>query len=113
MTRQPMLIDWDDNCVVSSLLLQVPECVSPRMNLIDLRRILKTGGQLMAFGCAHPDVANCLALEVNTCLPPEAGFMGILVTLEDIMESLLQDRIYDESGIRDRDRVVATLQSKS
>ena len=67
-TRQSMLIDWDDNRVVSSLLLEGPECVSPRMNLIDLLCILQTGGQLMVFGCARPDVAN-LAFEVNTCLP--------------------------------------------
>ena len=30
--------------------------------------------------------------------------------IEDIMESLLQERIYDEWDARDRDRAVATLQ---
>lgn len=40
---------------------------------------------------------------------PEAGFMG-LVTLQDILESILQDRIYDEMDIRDRDFAVLRLQ---
>ena len=35
--------------------------------------------------------------------------MGI-VTLQDIMESLLQERIYDEWDIKDRDRAVNLLQ---
>jgi hypothetical protein len=35
--------------------------------------------------------------------------MGV-VCLEDIMESILQDRILDEEDARDRDRAVATLQ---
>jgi metal transporter CNNM len=107
ITRQLMLIDWDDNREISTLPLQRPTCVSPRMNLVDLFEILQTHGPLMTFVCARPDLAN-RALAAELPIPVEAGFMGI-VTFVDIMESILQDRIYDESDIRDRDRAVATL----
>lgn len=108
MVRQLILIDWDHEREVSTLPLQRPICVSPRMNLVDLMRILRSKGFLMAFVCARPDLAN-KALDAAKPLPPEAGFMGI-VTLQDVVESLLQERIYDEWDIRDRDRAVATLQ---
>jgi metal transporter CNNM len=108
MTRQLMMIDWDDEREVSSLPLQRPVTVSPRMNLVDLLQLLRVGGHLMAFVCARPDLAN-KALETEQAIPVEAGFMGI-ITLEDVMESILQNRIYDEEDIRDRDRAVATLQ---
>ena len=108
MVRQLMLIDWDHCREVSTLPLQRPKCVSPRMNLVDGLRLLRSQGSLMAFVCARPDLAN-RALQAERPIPVEAGYMGV-VTLQDIMESLLQDRIYDEVDIKERDRAVTTLQ---
>ena len=108
MTRQLMLIDWDHEREVSTLPLVRPMCISPRMNLVDLLKVLKKGGSLMAFVCARPDVAM-KALKIKQPIPSEAGFMGI-ITLEDVMECILQDHINDEWDARDRDRAVATLQ---
>ena len=107
VTRQLMLIDWDHKRELSRLQLQRPVCVSPRMNLIDLFENLQKNAPLMTFVCVRPDLAN-KALAAEKPIPIEAGFMGI-VTLVDIMESILQDRIYDEEDIKDRDRAVATL----
>ena len=107
ITRQLMVIDWDDLRLISTLPLQRPTCVSPRMNLIDLFELLQKDGRMLTFVCARPDLAN-KALKCELPIPVEAGLMGI-ITLVDIMESILQDRIYDEGDIRDRDRAVATL----
>jgi hypothetical protein len=67
--------------------------------LVDLLNLFQTGGKGMRGGhmalvCAKPHVGN-EALRKGDCLPKEAGLMGI-ITLEDVLEALLQEQIYDE-----------------
>lgn len=107
ITRQLMMIDWNDLREIRTLPLQRPTCVSPRLNLVDLLRLLQSKGPLLTFVCARPDLAN-RAMKAHLPIPIEAGLIGI-ITLVDIMESVLQDRIYDESDIRDRNQAVSTL----
>lgn len=107
MTRQLIMIDWDDERTVSSLHLYIPPCVSPRMNLIRLLHLLRKGGSLIAFICAGPHIAE-RALNEGRAIPPEAGFMG-LVTLQDVLESVIQERIYDEEDISERNLASAVL----
>ncbi|GKY97094.1 hypothetical protein MPSEU_000667900 [Mayamaea pseudoterrestris] len=107
MTRHLMVIDWDDERPANSLPLQRPPCVSPRMNLVKLISLLKDNGSHIAFVCARPDVAK-KALDREQEIPPEAGFMG-LVTLEDVLEELIQDTILDERDYRDRELEAARL----
>mmetsp|Transcript_32507 Transcript_32507/g.55435 ORF Transcript_32507/g.55435 Transcript_32507/m.55435 type:complete len:142 (-) Transcript_32507:76-501(-) len=87
--------------------MYIPPCVSPRMNLIRLLHLLRKGGSLIAFVCAGPQIAE-RALDEGRAIPPEAGFMG-LVTLQDVLESVIQERIYDEEDISERNLASAVL----
>ncbi|KAL7508931.1 hypothetical protein ACHAXN_005985 [Cyclotella atomus] len=107
MARQLIMVDWEDARTVSTLPLYIPPCVSPRMNLVTLLHLLRKGGSLIAFVCAGPHLAE-RALNAGKAIPAEAGFMGI-VTLQDVLESVLQERIYDEEDIAQRHLAGAVL----
>lgn len=101
MTRNLIVVDWDHEKVLDSVVLSKAPCVSPRMDLITLTTLFQNWGSHMAFVCAQPEIAN-KALDNDLPIPVEAGFMGI-VTLEDVLEELLQDTVYDELDLKDRD----------
>jgi len=117
LTRQLMLVDSDDQRKVSSLPLFEPICVGSDVSLIDLLNVFKHRGggahhavtsttkepqttknfgraSHLALVCMKPDLAN-QSLDKGLPIPKEACVLGI-VTLEDIIEQLVQDSIVDE-----------------
>lgn len=108
-TKHLILVDRSDDRVVSTLPLLQPPCVSPDANLIDLLDLFQSGTAItgkashMAIVCEHPDIADH-ALENGKAIPRKAGVMGI-ITLEDVMEALLQQNIMDEMDRKERERM--------
>lgn len=99
MTKQLIVIDSSDQRPVSTLPLFTPACVSPKKNLVDLINMFQAGKH-MALVCARPNIGNA-ALERGEALPPSAGLMGV-ITLEDVLEQLLQEQILDETDKLER-----------
>ena len=99
LTKQLIVVSAHDQRPVSTLPLQKPFCIAPTKNLVDCINLFQTGGTAgkgghMALVCARPKMAMD-ALERDMAIPESAGVMGIL-TLEDVLEELIQEKIYDE-----------------
>jgi metal transporter CNNM len=106
MTRQLILVKASDQKKVSDLPLHSPRCIAPSMDLLELVNLFQTGGSgivrtrrsagHMTIVCQHPDMANeALQADGDLPIPKAAGLIGI-ITMEDVLEALLQEQIYDE-----------------
>lgn len=99
ITKQLIVVNPEDRRPLNTLPLYRPAVVPPSIRLVDLLNLMQKGGGgqrggHLALVCADPKV-GIAALEKGLPLPKEAGWMGML-TMEDILEELLQEEIYDE-----------------
>ena len=97
LTKQLMLVRKEDNRRVSTLTLYEPPCISPETSMAEALNVIQAGRRKsanMALVCMDPAVAN-EALKSKKPVPTKAGVMGI-ITLENVLEELIQEKIYDE-----------------
>jgi len=99
MTKQLIVVNASDRRAISTLPLNIPFCVPPSIDLVELTNWFQTGGSEvqgghMAIVCARPEIADS-ALRNGEAIPEAAGVMGI-ITMEDVLENLIQEQIFDE-----------------
>jgi metal transporter CNNM len=107
LSRHLAVINSQDQRVISTLPLATPLFVQPAMNMIDLLNLFQDGKGHMAIVCLNPDEAR-EAMDNNVAIPLSAEIVG-LVTLEDCLEELIQEEIYDEY---DKEEMVALERAK-
>ncbi|CAM9304663.1 unnamed protein product [Chrysoparadoxa australica] len=104
--KRLIVLSPDDNRIIRSLALRLPEVVSPDESLLELLNVFQLGHTHIAMVCKNPaEASKCLKAGVP--LSGDCAPLGI-ITLEDIIEEILQEEIEDES-----DRLATYIEHKA
>eukprot|EP00612_Vaucheria_litorea_P000638 CAMPEP_0171451604 /NCGR_PEP_ID=MMETSP0945-20130129/45_1 /TAXON_ID=109269 /ORGANISM="Vaucheria litorea, Strain CCMP2940" /LENGTH=449 /DNA_ID=CAMNT_0011976103 /DNA_START=433 /DNA_END=1782 /DNA_ORIENTATION=- len=95
--KKLIVLNPEDSRLIRSLELRKPEVVGPQKSLLELLNIFQLGRAHIAFVSDDPN-ATRKALRNGTELTGNAQPIGI-ISLEDILEEILQEEIMDESDL--------------
>ena len=117
LTKRLIVINPEDERLVSTLSLRRPMFVSPQLSLYDCLNEFQRGVSHLAIVCDQPELAEQQS-KAGEELTDEIGIRGI-VTLEDLLEMLIKEEIVDETdphgvmaelaGVQKRKRRVAAF----
>ena len=101
LTRQLIVINPNDRRPLSTIPLSRPLVVAPHVTILQLLQLFLKNSNHMALICQNPEIAT-LSLRLNRPIPDmTAGVLGI-ITMEDVLEELLKEEIYDEKDVKAR-----------
>lgn len=95
IVKSLICVDPNDKRIVESLGLRLPLVVPLGYPLMDLLKDFQTGKSHMAIVCSDPPALR-KAWREGSPVPANLHMAG-LITLEDVVEELIQSEIYDES----------------
>jgi len=94
LSKKMIVITPDDGSKVSNIEISPMVLVSPEIPMLDLLNKFQSERCHIALLCSEPELVK-EAWASNTIIPPDVHMMGI-ITMEDIIEKLIQEDIFDE-----------------
>jgi len=100
LVKKLIVLDPEDARPIEPEWLKLPICVSPKMPLLDLLNMFQEGHSHIALVSNAPHVTEA-ELKKNQPLKGASSPIGI-VTLEDIIETIIQEEVMDETSMMER-----------